>query len=327
MKKKRIKLGLALGSGGARGLIHIGVLKVLEENGIRPDCIAGTSMGAAIGAAYSIGYSSKEIAEITKSTDWKKIVDFTIPKSGIIKGELIENKIRKLLKDRDFKELHVPLAIVAYNLTKRKKVVFTKGNVSKAVRASISIPGIFSPTTIDGDRYIDGVVSDPTPFDIVRDMGADVVIAVDLYNKEKTAKAPKAQKGSLLKELKKQFILDELLNIRNYLIPDRWPGFRRKVLRWIFDKILYPAKVLRILAGRQVPEITMVMHDSIDVLSNNYAHERLKNANVDIVLSPVIKDIDWSDFDKVDSFVRIGEKAMRARLPELKKKLKHQNTR
>ncbi len=321
-QKKRVTLGLALGSGGARGLIHIGVLKVLEENGIRPDYIAGTSMGAAIGAAYSVGYDAREISYITKTTNWKKIVDFTIPKSGIIKGELIENKIRKLLKDRDFKELHTKLAVVAYNLTKRKKVVFTKGNVAKAVRASISIPGIFSPTTINGDRYIDGVVSDPTPFDVVREMGADVVIAVDLYNKEKTARAPKTPKGSLLKELKKQFILDELLNIRNYLIPDRWPGFRRKVLRWIFDKIWYPAKVLRILAGREIPEITTVMHSSIDVLSNNYAHERLKNANVDIVLSPVIRNIDWSDFDKVDSFIKIGEKAMREKLSELKKKLK-----
>ena len=322
MKKKRVTLGLALGSGGARGLIHIGVLKVLEENNIRPDYIAGTSMGAVIGAAYSVGYDSREIAHIINTTNWKKIVDFTIPKSGIIKGELIENKIRKLLKNKDFEELKTKLAIVTYNLTKQKKVIFTRGNVSKAVRASISIPGIFSPTTIEGDRYIDGVVSDPTPFDVVRDMGADIVIAVDLYNREKTAKAPKAQRGSLLKELKKQFILDELLNIRNYLIPDRWPTFRKKIFRWIFDKIWYPAKVLRILAGRELPEITTVMHRSIEILSNNYAHERLKNANVDIVLSPTIKDIDWVDFDRVDSFIKIGEKAMREKLPGLKRKLK-----
>ncbi len=243
-------------------------------------------MGAVIGAAYAAGHTPKQIKEIAKTTDWKQIIDFTIPKSGLLKGELIEGKIRKLLKNSSFKNLEVPLAVVSYNLTKKKRVVFRKGNVARAVRASMSIPGIFNPITIDGDIYIDGVVSDPTPFDVVKDMGADVIIAVDLYNKDDRAVASAAQEGSLFKELKRKFILDELFNVKNYLFPARWPHFARKISHWLFDKILYPAKVFKIMAGRKLPDITRVMYESMNVLSNNYARERIANAKVDIVLTP-----------------------------------------
>tara|TARA_Y100000310_G_C20534826_1_gene740344 strand:- start:141 stop:1112 length:972 start_codon:yes stop_codon:yes gene_type:complete len=322
MSKKRVKLGLALGSGSARGLVHIGILNVLHKNKIYPDYIAGTSMGAVMGAMYAAGYTPEEIKKIAKTTDLKNVIDFTFPKSGLLKGELVEKKLRKLTHNKKFNELNIPLRVVSYNLTKKQKVIFSRGNVAKAVRASSSIPGIFSPTIINNDKYIDGVVSDPTPYDVVREMGADVVIAVDLYNIEKKVIGPATQQGGLMKELKKKFIFDELLNVKNYLFPERWPSFIKKFLNWAFDKILYPARILKIIAGKELPEITKTLYDSIDILANNLAKERLSCANVDIKIIPSFGNLKWSDFHKVDRFVKIGEKAMENNLFELKKKLR-----
>ncbi|MBT3836269.1 patatin-like phospholipase family protein [Candidatus Woesearchaeota archaeon] len=322
MSKKRIKLGLALGAGAARGLIHIGVLKVLHKHGIKPHYIAGTSMGSVIGAAYAAGNSPEDLEKIATTTDWKKIIDFTIPKSGILKGDLVEKRINEIVKGKEFKDLDIKFGAVSYNLTKRERVVFTEGNLARALRASISIPGVFTPPIINGDRYIDGVVTDPTPFDVVQDMGADVVIAVDLYNKEKRVKAPKVKKGSFFEDLRQEFVVVELLNIKNYLFPERWPRLIRKILYWLFDKILYPAKVLRILSGKQVPDITQIMNSSIEILSNSYANERMKHADIDFKIAPKIKDIDWADFDQAEKFIKIGERAMKKEIPRLKKKLK-----
>ncbi len=123
-RKKRLKLGLALGGGSARGLSHIGVLKVLHKHKIYPDYIAGTSIGAVIGALYSADHTPQEIEEIAKTTDWKKIVDFKIPKAGFIEGDLVERKIKKLVGDKKFSDLSIPLRVIAYNMTHHEKAVF-----------------------------------------------------------------------------------------------------------------------------------------------------------------------------------------------------------
>ena len=111
-------------------------------------------MGAVIGALYCVGYTPEKIEEITKTTEWKNIIDFDIPKAGLIRGRLVENKIRRLVKDKKFSDLNTSLKIVSYNFDKKEKVVFSKGNVAKAVRASISIPGLFAPIKIGKYRYI-----------------------------------------------------------------------------------------------------------------------------------------------------------------------------
>ncbi|HIJ10826.1 TPA: patatin-like phospholipase family protein [Candidatus Woesearchaeota archaeon] len=322
MPKKRKTIGLALGGGAARGLVHIGVLKVLHKHKIYPDYIAGTSMGAIIGAAYAANRSPDELHEIASTVDWKKMVDFTVPKSGIIKGDAIEKGFQKLVKLKSFKELVIPLHVVAYNVTKKQKVIFSKGDVAKALRASSSIPGIFSPALINGNEYIDGVVVDPTPFDVVREMGADIIIAVDLYNKDKRGKAVAPKKGSLMQELREKFLIVELLNLKNLLFPERWPKLLRRFLQWIFDKVLYPAKVLRILAKKELPPITRVMYDSFNIVVNSYAKERMKNGDIDIKLRPEFRNLRWADFDKVDQFVRLGEKTMEVQMRKLKRKLR-----
>lgn len=180
------KIGLALGSGGARGFAHLGVLKVLYNAGIRVDMIAGSSMGALIGSFYASGLSIDEMYKIALAFKRKYFLDFTIPKMGFIAGKRVKELIHLFTKGKNIEELDIPLAIVATDLYEGKKVIFKKGLVSDAVRASIAIPGIFVPEKINGKLLVDGGVIDRVPVSVVKDMGADIVIAVDVSNVKKT---------------------------------------------------------------------------------------------------------------------------------------------
>lgn len=174
------KIGLALGAGASRGLAHIGVLQVLEEYNIRPHYIAGSSIGAVVGALYAAGISPKVMEAIAKNFDSKHYYDMTVPKYGFIQGKKIEGLIQLLTQNKTFNELNIPLAITATDLIKCKLVVITEGKVHKAVRASISIPGIFVPV-MDGDKVlVDGGVLERVPVKVVKEMGADVVLGVDV---------------------------------------------------------------------------------------------------------------------------------------------------
>ena len=319
-RKKRLKIGLALGGGSAKGFAHIGVLKVLHKNKIYPDYIAGTSAGAMVGALYAAGHSPEQIEEMAQKTDWKKVLDFTIPKQGLLAGKLMENKIRKELGGKTFSQLNIPFQAVAYNLDLHEKVVFSKGDVAKAVRASLSIPGVFAPLKIEGHRYIDGGVVDPTPFDVVRDMGADYIIAVDLlYNDEKIISGPVVKETSFLDDLQERFVIAELLNLKNYLIPTRWPGFIKWFIKWLFDKLLYPAKILRIMTGKEFPPIIKIMDDTLGILINNLANERLSHAKIDLKITPNFGNLRWSNMKQMDQFIALGEKETKKKLCEIKK--------
>jgi len=177
---ERKKIGLALGSGGARGFAHIGVLKVLEKNKIPIDMIAGTSMGALIGAFYSNEPNSKKLEKDTLSEEWKKLFDYTFSRSGLMKGNKIEEFLEKKLDGISFKELKIPLFVTAFDIDNNQEVIFHKGNVAKAVRASISIPGLFFPVENKKRILVDGGVIDPIPSEILRKNGADIIIAVNV---------------------------------------------------------------------------------------------------------------------------------------------------
>lgn len=174
------RVGLALGSGGLRGLAHIGVLKVLESENVPIDCIAGCSIGSLIGALYAAGLGWENIAKLAKGLKRRHWLDFIVPKMGIIAGERILQIMRILTQHKSFADLAIPLAVVATDLQEGREVVFTTGSVAEAVRASISVPGIFVPAEVNGMRLVDGAVVNPTPVDVARRMGADIVIAVDL---------------------------------------------------------------------------------------------------------------------------------------------------
>ncbi|MBD8068409.1 patatin-like phospholipase family protein [Bacillus sp. PS06] len=174
------KIGLALGSGGARGFAHLGVIKVLNEENIPIDLIAGSSMGALVGALYTSGLDIDKLYKISSAFKRKYYLDFTVPKMGFIAGNRVKELIRMFTKNKNIEELDIPLSIVATDLLKAERVIFNQGPVASAVRASISIPGIFVPERIDGRILIDGGVIDKVPISVVKDMGADIVIAIDV---------------------------------------------------------------------------------------------------------------------------------------------------
>lgn len=172
-------IGLALGSGGARGFAHLGVLKALKEANMPIHMVAGSSMGALIGALYCAGQDIDHMYTLAKTFKRKYYLDFTVPKMGFIQGKRVKEYIRLFTHRKSFEDLEVPFSVVATDLYTGEKVVLKSGDVADAVRASISIPGIFVPEKIDERMLIDGGVIDRVPVSVVKDMGADIVIAVD----------------------------------------------------------------------------------------------------------------------------------------------------
>lgn len=181
MSKK--KLGFALGSGGARGVAHIGFLQAMEENGIRPDYIAGCSMGSVVGAAYSAGLKPKEIYAVVEKLRLLDLLQVTKRKGGLFDTQKIKKILIRYLGEASFNDLKIPFACVAVDLMSQKLVEFREGDVPTAVVASSSIPGVFKPIEKDGMRLVDGGVFERVPVKLVKDMGADTIIAVDVLGK------------------------------------------------------------------------------------------------------------------------------------------------
>jgi len=180
-KKKGVrskKIGLALGSGSARGLAHIGVIKALDEAGIRVDYIAGTSAGAVVGAVYASGRINS-LENVVLQLDWKKIVyffDVVFPKSGLIDGNKITDFIRNHVDEKNIEDLPLPFCAVSTDLATGNEVAIQEGDLIEAVRASISIPGIFTPVKKNDITLVDGGLVNPVPVSVVREMGAGFVI-------------------------------------------------------------------------------------------------------------------------------------------------------
>ena len=178
-----LKIALVLGGGAARGYAHVGVIKVLESNGIRPDIIVGTSVGSVVGALYAAGHSGFELQRLALAMDDGMVSDWSLPDRGFIKGEALQNYVNSVLSNRPIEKLAKTLAIVATDLQTGEAVVFRTGNTGMAVRASSSVPGIFQPVRINGHDYVDGGLVSPVPVTIARSLGADIVIAVDVSSK------------------------------------------------------------------------------------------------------------------------------------------------
>ena len=174
----------ALGSGGARGMAHIGVLSSLEKQGIQVDMIAGSSIGALVGSFYAAGQDVEKMKNLHLSSE--ESIMLTIHcKIGLLKGNRILQLIHTFTYGKNIEEMRVPLAIVACDLQTGEKVVFKEGSVSQAVRASISIPGVFVPHEIGGRQLVDGAVVDRIPVSVLKEMGADLIIASDVSRVKK----------------------------------------------------------------------------------------------------------------------------------------------
>lgn len=175
-----IKLGLALGGGAARGFAHIGVIKVLEAQGINPDIIVGTSAGAVVGALYAAGNSGFELQKLAHKLDESRLADWSLPDRGVLKGEGLQKFVNDAVAQRPIESLKKPFAVVATDLASGRGILFRTGNTGMAVRASATVPGVFKPVSINGRDYVDGGLSSLIPVHEARELGADLVIAVDI---------------------------------------------------------------------------------------------------------------------------------------------------
>lgn len=248
-------IGVALGGGFARGIAHVGVLKVLEEEGIPVKVVAGTSVGALIGALYCSGISIDELIGIAHSCRFTTFARWTLSRYGFASNDRMVSFLTRVLKVRTFEELRIPLGVTATDFNSGEAVVFHSGSIIDPVRASCAYPGMFLPVQIRGRYLVDGMLSHPVPSHPVREMGADRVIAVHLKGTWASAGAP----------------------------------------RHLFD----------------------VIGQSFAIAQDAMAS--VWRSAADLVIEPDVAGFAYDDFKRTDDLLRVGELAMRAALPEVKK--------
>lgn len=286
--------GLALSSGAAKGFAHVGVIQVLEENGIEIDVVAGSSMGAYVGSLWAYGCDGAELERLSREMEsrwafWKMISPVFPPRRGFLRGTSVRKRLMKSIGGARFADLARPLRVVAANLATLEKKVFSSGEVASAVQASSAVPGIFVPITMeDGGTYIDGGIVDPLPVDVLRDMGVARVIAVDVIP------TPDLIRGGLEAE-------------RNLALQNPKASKR-------FKKTTNPiGQHLNYFAPGNLLEILM--------RSLHGAQIRVAEAScrlADLVLHPDICDDRWLDYRNPMKFITLGREVAERHLEEIK---------
>ena len=297
---KKARVGLALGSGSARGWAHIGVIKALTEAGIEVDCIAGTSIGAVVGAVHAAG-RLETLEEVVLGFDWKQIASFfdvVLPKSGLLDGRKISRFIHGYVRGLRMEELPIPFWAVATDLCTGRKVVLREGDVIEAVRASISVPGIFTPVQKDRMVLADGALVDPVPVEVVREMGADYVIAVDLnHNLVEKRKGPSGPGG-----------LGPKPGEGGPGLPAERRGRVRGLLNKSFEAVEFPALAqLRQWAARDpLPNIFEVLMASINIMETQVTETRLRADRPDLLIRPDLGHIRFLEFNRAQEAISEG---------------------
>lgn len=266
-------IGYALGGGGARGLSHIGVLKVLEKEGIRPDFIAGTSIGALVGALYASGLSAAELERLALSLNRRQLarfLDLTFPFSGLIQGRRVTSAIETLIGNVSFTDLKIPLACVATDLNTGREVVIRKGSVSEGVRASIAIPGVMTPSLVGKQWLVDGGIVNEVPASVCRRMGIKYVIGINVV--------PDPAK-----------VVQRLEFMREPRLP------------------LTPVKLKDGIRQLKPPRVTDIMVQTLLISGYRVAMQNLKEA--DLAISPDLTGIGFWEFHKASEAIALGEAA------------------
>jgi len=295
------KIGLALGSGSARGWAHIGVIKALTEAGIHVDYVAGTSVGAVVGAVYASGRIDS-FKDVVLQLDWKKIASFldvVFPKSGLIDGNRIAEFIRSHVGEKNIEDLSLPFCAVSTDLATGNEVVFQDGDIIEAVRASISVPGVFTPVRKSGAILVDGGLVNPVPVSVVREMGADLVIAVDL-NHDIIDK----------KGLKKASITNSSALAHN---PGTMQGLTKgsKILDALNNRLetLDLAALTHIrqwMARDPMPNIFEVLMTSINIMETQITATRLKADPPEALIQPHLGHIRFLEFNRAEEAIVAG---------------------
>jgi len=320
-KKKGLKFGLALGGGSARGLAHVGVIQVLEAYHIPIDIIAGTSIGSVVGSLYAAGASINQLEEAAlsmKKSTTLFLIDLALPHSGLISGKRIEEMLSDLaLEDKTFDDLKIPFAAVATDVESGAEVILNQGKVIDAVRASISIPGIFTPVKYQDYYLVDGGVVDPVPVDVVQKMGADIIIAVSL--------AKINPYTTILMIDKETGHLKEVENLEDLKInKEENPKFKDTEEFTSFideEKGILKQKIEQVKSKLEGPNIFEIISQSIDIMEAKITDQCLEGA--DVVIVPFgIKEINLFDFDKAEMLIKGGIMATMINIPEIKRVIK-----
>ena len=286
----RRRIGLALSSGGARGLSHIGVIQILEENNIDVDIIAGCSMGSYVGAIWAYGYDGIVMERLAREVEHRwgllELLDpFILPRRGFIRGDKIKRRLKRSIGDVHFSELSRPLRIVATNHTTLERVVFSSGEVAEAVHASSAIPGACIPVSINGELYIDGGICDPLPVDVLQEMGIERIIAVN------TIPTPSYLRCG--EEMKREH---DAIRGKH---PGRLGGFLNTYLNYFAPGNILDT-IFRSFHGAQI----------------RVAEQSCKQA--DLVLRPLCWDGRWHDFKHPGKYINIGRRETEEHLEEIK---------
>ena len=296
-------IGLALGGGSARGWAHIGVIRALADAGIEPDLVCGTSIGALVGAAY-VGGELDRLETWVRGLRLQTVVsfmDFSLG-SGLIKGDRLIEFFRSHFVDRDIRELARPFGAVATDLQHGREVWLREGRVTDAVRASIALPGLFTPALHDGRWLVDGGLVNPVPVSLCRAMGADLVIAVDLnadllgrHLKPKPARAtrkPAAAENETLADSVMARIQESMSQL----------GLNHD-------------------SGPKPPAMLDVLASSINIMQVLITRSRLAGEPADVMVTPLLADLDLMDFHRASIAIDAGRRAVEAALPQLRVRL------
>jgi NTE family protein len=310
-KGRRPRIGLALGSGGARGAAHTGVLKVLEAEGIPISVVAGSSIGSLIGAALAVGISVAEVEEEWLDIGASRVLRSflpTFPRAGLSSGNELKKLLEKLLGDGLIEDLEMPYAAVACDIDTGEAIVLTEGSLVDAVRASTAIPGIYNPVRLGKRVLVDGGLVDPVPIDACRDLGADFVIAVDIT----PGPVPTTPKGRSVWNRIGDHLKEGLPH------PDWIPGSLAELLDSAFRE--------KPDSERPLPGIYSILNQSIAILLQEVLRQKLILSPPDVLIRPDLS-LSMMSYLRAEDGIEEGMRAAEAVLPELRKKLAESSAR
>ncbi|MBT8762319.1 patatin-like phospholipase family protein [Desulfohalobiaceae bacterium Ax17] len=307
------KIGLALGSGSARGWAHIGVIEALHEDGIDIDVVAGTSIGALVGAVFAAG-KIMEFKEVILDLDWKKILsmlDVVFPKTGLLDGKKVAEFVQNYVQDREIDDFLLPFCAVCTDLKTGEEVRIFQGGVIEAVRASIAVPGIFTPVMMGKRCLVDGGLVNPVPVSVVRKMGADLVIAVDLNHdivgrnlnigsKERDKSCHKKEKPRNKVSVKDRVFQELKEKIKNIDVP-------------LFDSMR------QWMVREHMPNIFDIILTSINIMENQITQANLRLEPPDILIRPSLGHIKFMDFHRAEEAIYEGYQAAKKELSNWKR--------
>ncbi len=309
MFRHKKRTALVLGSGGARGWSHIGVIKALDEAGFRPDIIVGTSMGALVGGVYASGRLS-DLEQLALEFGTRELLyyfmEMKIPRSGLIDGEKIVRLVRRHVAAETIESLPIPFAAVATDILTGEEVVLGKGDAINAIRASISIPGIFTPVEGDGHVLVDGGLVNPIPVSVARSMGASRVVAVDISHGLLQSEPPASHRTKPLSGA------------------NREEGRRTRLLRAIERRVesFNPGDWSSLAAWfsrSRGPNVFDVLGNTIRIIESQVAQVRLKSEPPDVLIRPKVGGIGMLDFHHARDAIAAGYEAGRAALDQIRR--------